>query len=51
MLVVVAGPGGTGQRISQVVTATARPREDLNVLEVNERGRAIVASRSPCQTP
>jgi outer membrane protein OmpA-like peptidoglycan-associated protein len=47
MLVVVAGPGGTGQRISQVVAATARPREDLNVLEVNERGRAIVASRSP----
>jgi outer membrane protein OmpA-like peptidoglycan-associated protein len=47
MLVVVAGRGGTGQRIGQVVTATGRPREDLNVLQVNARGRPIVASRSP----
>jgi len=47
MLVVVAAPGRTGQRIEQVVTATARPREDLNVIEADGRGRVVVASQSP----
>lgn len=46
MLVLVAAPGRTGQRIEQVVTATARPREDLNVIEADGRGRVVVASQS-----
>jgi outer membrane protein OmpA-like peptidoglycan-associated protein len=47
MLVVVTGAGGPTQLVGQVVTATARPREDLDVLEPNERGRALIASTSP----
>jgi outer membrane protein OmpA-like peptidoglycan-associated protein len=47
MLVVVTGPSGPGQLVSQVVTATARPREDLDVLEPGEPGRALIASTSP----
>jgi outer membrane protein OmpA-like peptidoglycan-associated protein len=47
MLVVVAAPGRASQRIEQIVTATARPREDLNVLEAEGRGRVLVASQSP----
>ena len=47
LLVVVPGPGGMGQLLSQVVTATARPREDLEVLEAGQRGRALIASESP----
>jgi outer membrane protein OmpA-like peptidoglycan-associated protein len=47
MLVVVAAPGRTGQWIEQVVTATARPREDLTVIEAEGRGRVVVASQSP----
>jgi outer membrane protein OmpA-like peptidoglycan-associated protein len=47
MLVVVTGAGGPTQLVGQVVTATARPREDLDVLEPNERGRPLIASTSP----
>ena len=47
MLVVVPGPGGMGQRIRQVITETARPREDLDVLRASDRGRALVAATSP----
>ena len=47
LLVVVPGPVGMGQLLSQVVTATARPREDLEVLEAGQRGRALLASVSP----
>lgn len=47
MLVVVAAPGRGGERTEQIVTATARPREDLNVLEADGRGRVVVASQSP----
>lgn len=47
MLVVVTGPGGPGQLVSQVVTATSRPREDLDVLDPDEQGRALIASTSP----
>jgi outer membrane protein OmpA-like peptidoglycan-associated protein len=47
MLVVVTGPGGSAQLIRQVVTATARPREDLDVLEPTERERPLIASTSP----
>jgi hypothetical protein len=47
MLVVVTGAGGPAPLVGQVVTATARPREDLDVLEPNERGRALIASTSP----
>ncbi|HUY48636.1 MAG TPA: OmpA family protein [Streptosporangiaceae bacterium] len=46
LLVAVPGPSGTGQLLSQVVAATARPREDLDVLTA-ERGRALIASDSP----
>lgn len=47
LLVVVPGSGGMGQLLSQVVTATARPREDLEVLKADQRGRALIASDSP----
>jgi outer membrane protein OmpA-like peptidoglycan-associated protein len=47
MLVVVNAPGGPAQMVRQVVTATARPREDLAVLDPNQRGRALIASTSP----
>jgi len=47
MLVVTVGPGGMSQLVRRVVTATARPREDLEVLEPAERGRALLASNSP----
>lgn len=47
MLVVVTGAGGPGQLVSQVVTATARPREDLDVLAAGLRTRAVVASTAP----
>lgn len=47
MLVVVSGPGGPAQLVGQVVTATARPREDLDVLDPDEQGRALIASTSP----
>jgi outer membrane protein OmpA-like peptidoglycan-associated protein len=46
MLVAVAGRGGAGQ-LGQVIPATARPREDLAVLEAEVLGRAVVASQSP----
>ena len=47
MLVVVTGAGGPTQLVSQVVTATARPREDLDVLQPDEHRRAFIASTSP----
>jgi outer membrane protein OmpA-like peptidoglycan-associated protein len=47
MLVAVTGPGGMSALIRQVITATARPREDLDVLRAASRGRALVASISP----
>ena len=40
MLVAVTGPGGMSTLIRQVITATARPREDLDVLTAGQRGRA-----------
>jgi len=47
MLVVVTGPTGPGELISQVVAATARPREDLDVLEPGIQRRPVIASTSP----
>lgn len=47
MLVVVTGPAGPGELISQVVAATARPREDLDVLEPGVQRRPVIASTSP----
>jgi outer membrane protein OmpA-like peptidoglycan-associated protein len=47
MLVAVTGAGGMSPLIRQVITATARPREDLDVLRPASRGRALVASISP----
>jgi outer membrane protein OmpA-like peptidoglycan-associated protein len=47
MLVAVTGPGGLSPLIRQVITATARPREDLDVLRAGQRGRALIASISP----
>ena len=47
MLVAVTGPGGMSTLIRQVITATARPREDLNVLRAAQRGRALITSISP----
>jgi outer membrane protein OmpA-like peptidoglycan-associated protein len=47
MLVTVTGPGPASQRIRQVITETARPREDLEVLQATERGRALIAATSP----
>jgi outer membrane protein OmpA-like peptidoglycan-associated protein len=47
MLVVVSGPGGPAWLVGQVVAATARPREDLDVLDPDERGRPLIASTSP----
>jgi outer membrane protein OmpA-like peptidoglycan-associated protein len=46
MLVAVAGLGGSGQ-FGQVIPATARPHEDLDVLKAHVRGRAVIASQSP----
>lgn len=45
MLVAVTGPGGPDQLVRQVVTATARPREDLEVL--GGVGPALLAADSP----
>jgi outer membrane protein OmpA-like peptidoglycan-associated protein len=47
MLVAVTGPSGMSTLIRQVITATARPREDLDVLTVGQRGRTLLASTSP----
>jgi outer membrane protein OmpA-like peptidoglycan-associated protein len=47
MLVAVTGSGGLSPLIRQVIAATARPREDLDVLRVGQRGRALIASISP----
>jgi outer membrane protein OmpA-like peptidoglycan-associated protein len=47
MLVVVTGAGGPTHLVSQVVTTTARPREDLDVLQPDEHRRALIASTSP----
>lgn len=47
MLVAVTGPNGMSTLIRQVITATARPREDLDVLTAGRRGRALIASTSP----
>lgn len=47
MLVVVTGPGGPGRLVSQVVTTTARPREDLDLLAAGLRARPVIASTSP----
>jgi outer membrane protein OmpA-like peptidoglycan-associated protein len=47
MLVVVTGPEGPGGLIRQVVAATARPREDLDVLEPSVQRRPVIASTSP----
>ncbi len=47
MLVVVAGPGSTGSLVRQVITATARPREDLEVLGATGHGRPLIAADSP----
>jgi outer membrane protein OmpA-like peptidoglycan-associated protein len=46
MLVVVTGPDGAGTLIRQVITATARPGEDL-VLAAGGRGRAVASSGAP----
>jgi outer membrane protein OmpA-like peptidoglycan-associated protein len=47
MLVAVTGPNGMSTLIRRVITATARPREDLDVLRAGQRGRALIASISP----
>lgn len=47
LLVVVPGPADMDPLLNQVVAATARPREDLEVLEAGARGRALIASESP----
>jgi outer membrane protein OmpA-like peptidoglycan-associated protein len=46
MLVAVTGPARLRRLISQVVTATARPREDLDILQIRPR-RALIASTAP----
>ena len=47
MLVVVPGPGSTGPLVRQVIAATARPREDLEVLGAAGHGRPLIAADSP----
>jgi outer membrane protein OmpA-like peptidoglycan-associated protein len=47
LLVAVAGPGGMTPLARQVITATARPREDLDVLRAGQRNRPPLASTSP----
>ena len=47
MLVVVTGPASTEPLIRQVITATARPREDLRVLGNGGRARPLAAADSP----
>ena len=47
MLVVVTGPASTEPLIRQVITATARPREDLRVLGNGWRARPLAAADSP----
>ena len=47
MLVAVAAPGGMSTLVRNVITETARPREDLDVLSAGQRGRALIASISP----
>ena len=47
LLVVVPGPADMDQLLRQVVTATVRPRENLQVLKAGPRGRALIASESP----
>jgi len=47
MMVAVLGPAGMDQLLHRVVAATARPREDLEVLGADARGRALVAANSP----
>ena len=47
LLVAVAGPDGMSPLARQVIAATARPREDLDVLRAGQRGRPPLASTSP----
>ncbi len=47
MLVVLTGPASTEPLIRQVITATARPREDLRVLGNGGRARPLAAADSP----
>ncbi len=47
MLVVVTGPASTEPLIRQVITATARPREDLRVLRNGGQARPLAAADSP----
>ena len=47
MLVVVTGPVSTEPLIRQVITATARPREDLRVLRSGGQARPLAAADSP----
>jgi outer membrane protein OmpA-like peptidoglycan-associated protein len=47
MLVVVTGPGGISTLVRNVITETARPGEDLNVVSAGKRARALIASASP----
>jgi len=47
LLVTVPGPADMGQLFNQVVTATARPREQLEVLGAGQLGQVLVASQSP----
>jgi outer membrane protein OmpA-like peptidoglycan-associated protein len=46
LLVVVSGPAGPSQLAGQVISATARPSEHLDVLEAGPQGRAV-ASDAP----
>jgi outer membrane protein OmpA-like peptidoglycan-associated protein len=47
MLVVVTGRGGISTLVRNVITETARPGEDLNVVSAGKRVRALIASASP----
>ena len=42
LLVVVPGPADMDQLLNRLVTATARPSEDLEMLEAGARGRSLV---------
>lgn len=47
LLVAVPGPADMDQLLSRLVTATARPSEDLEMLEAAARGHILVDSESP----
>lgn len=47
MLVIVSGAPGARPLAAQVIPATTRPREDLDVLEAGSWGRAVAAAAPP----